>query len=81
MSEQQRVTSRQRGRGGRPSKGPRVYVGLRIPEADHTEIEEARAQSGLSVNDFCIGLIMQAMDAGLIPSGQAPGQDRLPLSA
>lgn len=81
MNEQQRVTPHRRGRGGRPSKGPRTFVGLRIPDQLNEELEAARAESGLTINDFCIGLIEQAMAAGLLPSGEAPGQDRLPLSA
>jgi hypothetical protein len=81
MSEHERVISRRIGRGGRPSKGPRTFVGLRLPDQLHEAVEEARAESGLTTNDFCIGLIQRAMEAGLIPSAQAPGQDRLPLSA
>jgi hypothetical protein len=81
MSEHGRVMPRRTGRGGRPSKGPRSFVGLRIPEPLHEALEEARAESGLTTNDFCIGLIERAMAAGLLPSGEAPGQDRLPLTA
>jgi hypothetical protein len=81
MSEHQRVTPRRTGRVGRPSKGPRTYVGLRVPDPLHEAIEEARATSGLSINDFVIGLAEAALSAGLLPSGEAPGQDRLPLSA
>ena len=81
MSEHQHPGARQTGRGGRPNKGPRCFVGLRIPEPLHEELESARAESGLTANDFCIGLIEQAMAAGLLPSGEAQGQDRLPLTA
>jgi predicted HicB family RNase H-like nuclease len=81
MSEHERVIPRRAGRGGRPSKGPRTYVGLRVPDPLHEAIEEARAASGLSINDFVIGLAEAALAAGLVPSGHAPGQDRLPLSA
>jgi hypothetical protein len=81
MSEHERVISRRTGRAGRPSKGPRTFVGLRLPDQLHEAVEEARAESGLTTNDFCIGLIQRAMEAGLIPSAQTPGQDRLPLSA
>ena len=69
------------GRGGRPSKGPRCFVGLRIPEPLHEALETARAGSGMTANDFCIGLIEQAMAAGLLPAGQPASQDRLPLTA
>lgn len=81
MSEHQRISPRRPGKGGRPSKGPRNYLGIRVPAALHEAMEEARAESGLTANDFAIGLIEQAMAAGLLPSGQAPGQQRLPLSA
>lgn len=81
MSEHQRVTTRRGSKGGRPSKGPRTYVGLRVPDPLHEAIEEARAASGLTLNDFVIGLAEAALTAGLVPSGEAPGQDRLPLSA
>lgn len=81
MSKHQRGSSRPAGMPGRPSKGPRTYVGLRVPDPLHAEIEEARAASGLSINDFVIGLAEAALAAGLLPSGEAPGQDRLPLSA
>jgi predicted HicB family RNase H-like nuclease len=80
MSEQL-ATPRHRGPGGRPSKGPRTFVGIRIPDPLHEAMEAARAESGLTVNDFAIGLIEQALTAGLLPAGQAHGQDRLPLSA
>jgi predicted HicB family RNase H-like nuclease len=81
MSEHERVLPRRTGRGGRPSKGPRTYVGLRVPDPLHEAIEAARAASGLTLNDFVIGLAEAALTAGLLPSGEAQGQDRLPLSA
>jgi predicted HicB family RNase H-like nuclease len=81
MSEHERVLPRRGSRGGRPSKGPRTYVGIRVPDPLHAAIEEARAASGLSINDFVIGLAEAALSAGLVPTCEAPGQDRLPLSA
>jgi predicted HicB family RNase H-like nuclease len=81
MSEHERALPRRGSRGGRPSKGPRTYVGIRVPDPLHAAIEEARASSGLNLNDFVIGLAEAALAAGLVPSGESPGQDRLPLSA
>jgi hypothetical protein len=70
-----------RGRGGRPSKGPRGQLTVRCAEPLVVAIESARADSGLTTNDFVVGLIEKALAAGLLPSAEAPGQDRLPLSA
>jgi hypothetical protein len=72
---------RKRGRGGRPSKGPRVSMTVRCPEQLADAIDEVRAGSGLTTNDFIVGLIEKALAAGLSPVTPGAAQDRLPLSA
>ena len=81
MSDSTNLSRRKRGRGGRPSKGPRLSMTVRCPEQLAEEIEAARAGSGLTNNDFIIGLIEAAMNAGLSPAGAAASQERLPLTA
>jgi hypothetical protein len=70
-----------RGRGGRPSRGPRGQLTVRCPEPLVVAIESARSETDLTTNDFVVGLIERAMEAGLLPVTQSAGQDRLPLSA
>ena len=70
-----------RGRGGRPSKGPRISMTIRFPEQLADAIEASRAGSGLTTNDFVVGLVGQALAAGLAPAALQAGQDRLPLTA
>jgi hypothetical protein len=54
---------------------------VRAPEALAETIETARDGSGLSINDFIVGMLQLATDAGLYPSASSEDQDRLPLSA
>lgn len=54
---------------------------IRCPEQLAEAIESGRAKSGLTTNDFIVGLVEKALAAGLLPSAQAEGQDRLPLTA
>jgi hypothetical protein len=81
MSDSRSVTVRKRGRGGRPSKGPRISMTVRCPEHLADAIEEIRAGSGLTNNDFIVGLIEQAMEAGIRPAAVPAAQERLPLTA
>jgi len=78
MSEQ--CTIPRRGRGGRPSKGPRFQLTVRCPEALAEVIEEGRAAAGMATNDYVVELLRLATEAGLTPVAEA-GQERLPLSA
>jgi len=55
MSDSTSFSARQRGRGGRPSKGPRATMTVRCPEPLAAAIETARAGSGLTTNDFVVG--------------------------
>ncbi|MGH3205915.1 MAG: hypothetical protein ACRDP5_28270 [Streptosporangiaceae bacterium] len=81
MSDSTSFSTRKRGRGGRPSKGPRLSMTVRCPEPLAEAIDAARAGSGLTNNDFILGLIEMAMEAGLCPAAAPASQDRLPLSA
>jgi hypothetical protein len=54
---------------------------IRCPEPLADRIEDARTGSGLTNNDFVVGLLERAMDAGLLPAIQPADQERLPLSA
>jgi len=83
MSDTMSLTARRhgRGRGGRPSKGPRISMTIRCPEQLADAIEASRARSGLTTNDFVVGLVEQALAAGLEPVAKPAGQARLPLTA
>jgi hypothetical protein len=75
------LTARKRGRGGRPSKGPRATMTVRCPAPLAVAIDAAREGSGLTNNDFIVGLIEKALEAGIRPASAPAGQDRLPLTA
>jgi hypothetical protein len=77
MNESGSVKARKSGRGGRPSKGPRIAVTVRFPEHLADAIEEARVRSGLTTNDLIVTLTEKAMAAGLSPAAH----DQLPLTA
>jgi predicted HicB family RNase H-like nuclease len=81
MSDSTSFSARQRGRGGRPSKGPRATMTVRCPEPLAEAIETARAGSGLTTNDFVVGMLAKAAAAGLFPAAGEAGQDCLPLTA
>jgi len=81
MSDSTIVKARKRGRGGRPSKGPRVSMTVRCPEPLADAIEAVRVESGLTTNDLVVALIERAMAAGLLPAAEHADQDRLPLTA
>lgn len=72
------IKARKRGRGGRPSKGPRVSTTVRFPEQLADAIEAIRVDTGGTTNDVVTALVERAIKAGLAP-GAAAGQ--LPLSA
>jgi hypothetical protein len=82
MSERQRIGRRTSpGKPGRPSKGQRYARTIRFPEPLNDEIEEAASAAGYdNVNDYVVDVLYRARDAGLFPA-QAPGQERLPISA
>jgi hypothetical protein len=67
-----------RGRGGRPSKGPRRQFTLRCDEPLANRIERAAADAEMETNAYLVELLRLATEAGLVP---ASAQERLPLSA
>ncbi len=81
MSDSASFTARRRGRGGRPSKGPRATMTVRCPEPLAEAIETARAGSGLTTNDFVVEMLARAAAAGLFPATADAVQERLPLTA
>ena len=70
-----------RGRGGRPSVGPRTQWTLRCPDELAAAIDRVREQSGMTTNDLVVFMLSGAIEAGLVPEAQPAGQERLPLSA
>jgi hypothetical protein len=82
MSEHQRIGRRTSpGKPGRPSKGPRYARTIRFPEPLNEALEEAATLAGYdNVNDYVVDVVYRAQAAGLFPA-EAPGQERLPISA
>jgi hypothetical protein len=83
MSDTMTLSARRhgRGQGGRRSKGPRICMTIRFPEPLADAIEAGRAKTRLTTNDYVVALAELAIEAGLTPTAQPAGQERLPLTA
>ena len=62
------------GRPGRPSKGPRKRVEVKVPVDLAKMLEEKARQDGRDVMDWVVELIAERLDYPLA------GQERLPLN-
>lgn len=75
MSERK---ARPRASGGRKSKGERVPCTIRLPADLHEVVLQAADDSGYTLQDFMVNLVVRAHEAGLFPQAR---QSRLPISA
>lgn len=80
------TTSAGGGHGGRQSKGPRKFIGVRAPIALAEQMEQAAAEAGLCVSDY-VALCMARVhdfDLPILPrASRRTGevQQELPISA
>ena len=63
---------------GRPSKGPRERIDLRVSPALKAAIEKAAAEQGMHVNDF-VGELCAASTG--VPYSQQTGVQLLPVAS
>lgn len=62
---------------GRPSRGPRRYIGVKVPAPLADEVLTKAAESGLSITDYVSGVLAKA-HGHPVDSSQ---QEALPLGA
>ncbi|GEL26465.1 hypothetical protein PSU4_54190 [Pseudonocardia sulfidoxydans NBRC 16205] len=70
---------------GRPSKGDRVFTGLRLPRQYRTAAEEIARRDGLDVNDVLTRLVGERLGLPVpdycYPDSASDAQEELPLKA
>ncbi len=72
--------------GGRQSKGPRKFIGVRAPIALAEQMEHAAAEAGLCVSDYVALCMAKVHNYELPPLSRVPSptgevQQELPISA
>ena len=59
-------------RGGRPSKGQRKLLSIKVPDPLHAEIVDAAGAAGLTINDYAAGLLTAMHRSGRLLLAEPP---------